>query len=138
MLFNAFVWCIVLFPPQGLSCRLTDDRFSKVNAKRKKIRKKKKETPTERTHRDLQNSIVATSAHCTLRPFEVKSRTDNSYWDDEARPGKVHFAKFHFLTHSTLTDRQRPSIKPGTRNTPEHPGTWKNNNNFHEIIYIIE
>ena len=37
---------------------------------------------------------------------------------------------------------KRPSIKPGTRNIPEHsgtfrnipehPGTWKNKNNFHE------
>ena len=45
VLFNAVVWCIVLIPPQGLSCRLTHDRFSKVNAKRKKIRKKKKKHP---------------------------------------------------------------------------------------------
>ena len=27
---------------------------------------------------------------------------------------------------------KRASIKPRTRNIPEHPGTWENKNNFHE------
>ena len=33
--------------------------------------------------------------------------------------------------------KYRASTKSGTWNIPEHPGTWKNENNFHEKILII-
>ena len=85
--------------------------------------------------------LICWGLHC-YKALE-RNKVELMKWNFQEK-APLQFAESTPLTVS-YNSSQRPSIKSGTRNIPEHagtfrnipehPGTWKNKNNFHEKKY---